>query len=1324
MAPPTFPALIAQILAVTGDYKAQQLANGQLFPNVQNHGLRAGQCAVRHKKGSYHQFALRAAHDIPPLLTHLRVAQACRMLEAGDLEAAAIWLTVEKEVAREGAGIAYAALCLWLDKNGLPVPDSLRQLRSTMAPELEARLLLKRTDPIPFPLSVAAIGCADEAGTSVVPEEWLGRRFESGHQLCSALDTLPHRQGLPEARYCSHYGLKLVPEPRWLTAQEIPSDLAPSHGISVAVENGVLLTSLEQFAPGTFKHWVDRMPQKTRFLVHESPSTATEEDHPSRGILIACDKEAVCEPVPAYKKTISVGLLASRLQKAIRRGRAASQTLVSAIEQLRLAPTYNLPDDHFKRSSGSRQLAWRLFISIFEDAEPYAPSPDGEYLSLPDLVALGILAHCEPDLQFNAFVLGKLIRTALLVQRNDAPGRNWDWRRGGKRTPISGGSPLEKACAVALELMPMMKRDAEMLRQGCEHLRKSGLIFGPLPAQPANEEMLQASKPEIEEAAQLASLDFHCSPAILLHLQGSLPSVPTPDARPLPPTTHNLRKFLWENVSRLNTRNPHLKPAADPVSRTITREIHAIQQTLLHGNGLTLPGRSAYPQSSKETSAQAPVDPLVARTAFLSLFGQSTEFPAAGAQPGRRLKHAFTAIIAGTAQEPVKIKKKSAKQAGYLKGKERKEGELDFVEHRPPSAGIEIPPPPAGYRWVFETQRLHLHISMAEDSAEPAECPLVFHAQEQPVPAFDARCLLRRREASTPLTPSAEDAALMKRALYLEATETETHWRTNQSLRHLAVHRLEAGEPDLEWRDLAAQSPLPPVVWQRLYTKLLGTFRGKVCIGPVDRNGDQLYYAVDYLYEGTLWRLLNLLAFVAPECVQPCGELDFKIQNESGSYLRLMQDIEKLASPRALSRAGSDAPAILTPLWQHQSSSVTRITAELLTNGRKGFGDASDVGSGKTLSSLAILANLAAHNLQTGDDSAEAFLVLVYNAALVQTWIDEINKHTNGFEIVTQDASGTLSGEIGRHTILVTTLGRMRDTPVTRRWHLVLIDECLSVQNATALWTQEAWKQVACSQRGVLLLSATLFSSRFNELFYLLRMLRTGLPESRPYLDAILSESITCHLPENTPWKWREETRLLPLDPQTRRRYDLLRLSAGLQAKLLYGKLDALLVEHFDFVEHLKDLLDTLAPADRALIFARSKEEAAEVAKRLENVSLFPQTAGRHIVTTTAVGARGVNTLTVCNLLITRPVEPDLVPQMKGRLGRPGQQNTRLRWIWMVADDTIESAKLERNQMAERFHDEHIVPLASFYARAVAFGGDASQSLGSPAPAPSTAAAT
>jgi hypothetical protein len=234
----------------------------------------------------------------------------------------------------------------------------------------------------------------------------------------------------------------------------------------------------------------------------------------------------------------------------------------------------------------------------------------------------------------------------------------------------------------------------------------------------------------------------------------------------------------------------------------------------------------------------------------------------------------------------------------------------------------------------------------------------------------------------------------------------------------------------------------------------------------------------------------------------------------------------------------------------------------------------------------------------------------------------------------------------------------------------------------------------------VLLLSATFFRSRFNELFYLLRMLRTGLPETRPYLDAILSECITCHLPENTPWKWIEETRWLPLDAETRTRYDQIQNSSG-ASKMLYGRLDALLVESFDFAAHLGAVLDGLEPGSRALIFGRSEAEARAIAASRGDTGLFPDITKRHVVTTTAKAARGVNTLTAFNVLISRPVEPDLVPQMKGRLARPGQENGELRWIWMVIQQTIEEAKMERNQMAERFHGEHILPLASFYQRAL-----------------------
>ena len=66
------------------------------------------------------------------------------------------------------------------------------------------------------------------------------------------------------------------------------------------------------------------------------------------------------------------------------------------------------------------------------------------------------------------------------------------------------------------------------------------------------------------------------------------------------------------------------------------------------------------------------------------------------------------------------------------------------------------------------------------------------------------------------------------------------------------------------------------------------------------------------------------------------------------------------------------------------------------------------------------------------------------------------------------------------NAIVVTTLGRARDKPFLMQagWDLVVIDECLSIQNDTALQTMEAWRQVASSRAGVLMLSATFFRSQ------------------------------------------------------------------------------------------------------------------------------------------------------------------------------------------------------------------------------------------------------
>jgi DNA-3-methyladenine glycosylase II len=84
----------------------------------------------------------------------------------------------------------------------------------------------------------------------------------------------------------------------------------------------------------------------------------------------------------------------------------------------------------------------------------------------------------------------------------------------------------------------------------------------------------------------------------------------------------------------------------------------------------------------------------------------------------------------------------------------------------------------------------------------------------------------------------------------------------------------------------------------------------------------------------------------------------------------------------------------------------------------------------------------------------------------------------------------------------------------------VVVDECLSIQNDMALQTSEAWRQVISSVGGVLMLSATFFRSKYSKLFYMVRMLKSPIPRTLPYLNCLLREHIICFVPEHMrTWK-------------------------------------------------------------------------------------------------------------------------------------------------------------------------------------------------------------
>ena len=62
--------------------------------------------------------------------------------------------------------------------------------------------------------------------------------------------------------------------------------------------------------------------------------------------------------------------------------------------------------------------------------------------------------------------------------------------------------------------------------------------------------------------------------------------------------------------------------------------------------------------------------------------------------------------------------------------------------------------------------------------------------------------------------------------------------------------------------------------------------------------------------------------------------------------------------------------------------------------GKKGFGDASCVGAGKTLTALSVAQRLVENNFNKEISNYKGILVLIPSLHLINTWDTEIKKHS------------------------------------------------------------------------------------------------------------------------------------------------------------------------------------------------------------------------------------------------------------------------------------------------------------------------------------------
>ena len=1190
-------------------------------------------------------------------------------------------LNLSKEVQDLGLGAYYEVIKLWLKANGIKVPEDIEHHAREIPKDLGEWAIRKKHDALTIPIKIVCIGQAGD-GQSVVPESWLDRSFESVQQLLDEIDGLEWRKEKVTATYCCTHAMNLILPEVWEEVSEDLRAFKAQVGVQMQWREGQMVTAIEEFdSEPMFHDWLSAWQEHHKFRRFEGID--------DQKLVLACDLNSLRRETPYYKKSEPVGVLTSRLQKSIRAGRGAAKLLYESILALAESPTYSLPSQNFRRTSGCRQLLWRLLVAIMEDASPYLPSTEGAYLSVQDLACLSLLAHADHSVQLNEGIVQKLALTALLVQHDDAKGRRWNWSKGAASDLVFGKGVIPDSLALMVLAMPMMKEDQKMFQRAFQRIQAG---VDPIVAPPLKslDELLESHDQEVYETTRRKSYDYHCVPRLLLELQSAMPFVPRHMKKH---SVVGLKNYIWDESSKANCRDEVRHRKKDPDQEGFYEALMTLQQSYFDPWTFS----EAPKIDSHGTTSLNPISDDVARTAFLRIFGKKVDIPAKAG------KKALQVIVAGDPEQPCRIKKRIKTQEGQ--SSEYAEGEKRYIEFTESGLTLEPPPAPPGFQWIWgQKKKVSIKASIVQDLPSDLRHDLMFFVEGHEVKPFDGRTILQESAAGFHLVIPDWVAEVMDQALYRQDISGAENARLGAKLRFLGKSRRDLGDFGLfDWQERGQESPIPNKVWRDTLLKLHSCIDETVEVGPVTREGKRMHTAINPLHEGTILRLFNLLVFLYPGCLREVSPLRFALTRAHSTYPHMEQTLESLAfqfSNLPMPRQGQ-TPKVLTTLWDHQKETVRRVMEGILDHKKRGFGDASSVGAGKTLTAISTMESLFAENQKNGSSKTSGFLVLLPNERLYRTWQDEFDKHTEGFQVLTMDADGSLNGEILSHTVVIATSSRMRQHPLFVPWTFVVIDECLDVQNSEALKTQEAWRQVLASHYGTLMMSATFFRSRFNKLLYMIKMLRTGIPESRDFLDTILADSLICHLPESSR-AWQLTTTKFPLSDEIRQGYQAI-AAQNTDSKTLYGKLLQYLYSNFDYKAAFRDVLHNLGPEEKALIYARSKEEALLLSE-LEQVTLYPDKSGRHTVTTTTEGAYGLNDLVGYSTLVTRPPMPDLLPQMKGRLDRPGQVKDRLNLVYLLTENTIEEASLLRLEMAQQFRQDHIMPLAEFYAKAVEFG--------------------
>lgn len=1309
---------------------------GKPIKNIANYGLSQMETAKVMRNGEYFGVEIQALEYIKPLFTTQSIIKAYELLLKENYLSIIQILKIEKEYTVYGNDIVHYIISKWCSTVKIECPTNIKNISTInlsldVQKNLDNHIHLNRSDEVVGKFKIINVGQNQNTGSSVLPIEWIDKEFNSAKELHSEMNKLDYRRGSPPVTYCCTYGMIITTDSdikQWLNIKQY--DLATiNHDMYLVIDREI----------NNVKSFLTKNINDIKIL-QKSKTKSFE--------LIFVPKQKYLKILIIVESTIFVknntkslltkdntSYLSSLIQKCFR-DHNAKELLEETVDKLHYSAGYNLPDQHFARVSGCRQLCWRSFISIIEDVSPYNVDKF-EQLDLLDLFALSCVAHIDPNVLIDKNILSQFKNSLTVCQSNTIC---WDWRKGAdifvtrkydeivSKLEISQNMYLNRnpnAFLLALLLMPMMQNDFLMLSRGYNYLLTE---FKP---KLLNEIANSFTKKSIEKyddylnfEVKMTAMDMHCFPYILIQLQGSLPFIPSKQY-----VLKNLSKFIWQNSSGINKRyfDPSKLTIESKNDLDVLRTLYDIQDISLNGYDSGLSHKWIYLDNKLIGKNKVEtIDNLdnnldnnyIGRLAFLLIFGKKYKL---NKKIGSKQ---YDIVICGSDKYACKVKKSIDRQKmTYIDGKERYNAEKEFVLEFSDIVNFKLLSPPVGHKWIDQIigKPQKLSITIVKDIGPEYTHQLEFYVGSIKIKPFDGSTLIQKLISKNIYELPEELKEYINVVFY---NDYGNIFETLLELFKISKQRIAANSNQMyDWENIADKNSSQLIIILMYVRSKFLMAREYLHIGPVDRSGNKTLYSINSQHEGPMWRILIGLTALYPDTCIPVSPYKFKIIKTTVGYLHLMQVFDNIIinakKPKpTLLLANQELPKIKTKLWEHQSKSIDKIIYGITVERRKGFGDASDVGAGKTLTALGTLVKILEYinNINKKNTivcNNTGFLILLPSNKLFDTWQTEITKHTSGFDTYIQQPNGKLcndsnckitSSAIKYNTIVITTMGRCRDHPIVHQWLLTVIDECLTVQNKDALQTEEAWRQSSYSYFGVLMLSATFFRSRFEKMLYMLSMLNTGLPETPEYLDSILSESMVCNLSEKER-KWIVNVNKEILSQSQQVTYNNL---ANQHTELGFEKVYHLLnnfirtnVNYINIFIQTINKIVKLRPKSKILIYTASKDEADNLAKLSLNIGRYPNISKTHVILSYSEGTYGLNNLVEFDTILTRVPESDKLPQMKGRLDRPGQKSNILYLEYLLITNTVEDANLYKLEVANNFYGNYVLPLAEYYKIAV-----------------------